>query len=137
MELAVPWSRLLAVIAPYYPKTGQRGGQSKRLEAMLRIYLLQQWYGLSAPGMEDALYEIESMHRFTGLNLWNDQLPDETTILNFRHLLEQHGLTVQMFAQINAHLQERGVTVSQGDHGGRHHRTRPLIREEPQRQARP
>lgn len=88
MELAVPWSRLLAVIAPYYPKTGQRGGQSKRLEAMLRIYLLQQWYGLSAPGMEDALYEIESMHRFTGLNLWNDQLPDETTILNFRHLLE-------------------------------------------------
>ena len=114
MEQAVPWSRLLSVIAPYYHKTGQPGGQPKPLETMLRIYLLQQWYGLSDPGMEDALYEIESMRRFVGLNLWDDQLPDETTILNFRHLLERHGLTARMFAEINAHLQEQGVTVSQG-----------------------
>jgi IS5 family transposase len=114
MEQAVPWSRLLSVIAPHYHKTGQPGGQPKPLETMLRIYLLQQWYGLSDPGMEDALYEIESMRRFVGLNLWDDQLPDETTILNFRHLLERHGLTARMLAEINAHLQEQGVTVSQG-----------------------
>jgi hypothetical protein len=82
MEQAVPWSRLLTVIAPYYHKTGQRGGQPKPLEAMLRIHLLQQRNGLSDPGMEDALYEIESMRRFAGLNLWDDQLPDETLQTN-------------------------------------------------------
>ena len=73
MEQVIPWKRLLAVIEPHYPKAGARGGQPKPLEAMLRIYLLQQWYGLSDPGMEDALYEIESMRRFAGLSLWDDR----------------------------------------------------------------
>lgn len=109
MERVIPWKRLLAVIEPHYPKAGARGGQPKPLEAMLRIYLLQQWYGLSDPGMEDALYEIESMRRFAGLSLWDDGLPDESTILNFRHLLEKHKLTEQLFAEVNIHFQERGI----------------------------
>jgi hypothetical protein len=95
MDAVVPWPALEAVIEPYYPKAGKRGGQPKPLGAMLRIYFMQNWFGLSDPGMEDALYEIESMRRFAGLELMEDALPDETTILNFRHLLEKHQLTAQ------------------------------------------
>jgi len=75
MEQAVPWRALLAVIEPHYPKAGRRGRQPMPLATMLRIYLLQQWYALSDPGMEDALYEIESMRRFAGLELVEDALP--------------------------------------------------------------
>ena len=114
MEQAVPWKRLIAAIEPHYPKAGKPGGQPKPLESMLRIYLMQQWYALSDPAMEDALYEIESMRRFAGLELIGNDLPDETTILNFRHLLERHDLTEQMFIAINDELQERGFAVSQG-----------------------
>lgn len=90
MEQAVPWSALLAVIEPYYPKAGRRGRQPFPSATMLRLYFLQQWYALSEPGLEDALYEIESMRRFAGLELADDALPDETTILNFRRLLGRH-----------------------------------------------
>ncbi|MDR1163272.1 MAG: IS5 family transposase [Candidatus Accumulibacter sp.] len=114
MEKVVPWSALLGVIEPYYPKTGRRGRQPMPLETMLRIYFLQQWYALSDPAMEDALYEIESMRRFAGLELCEDALPDETTILKFRHLLERHELTGQMLQVINATLEERGLLLKGG-----------------------
>ena len=114
MDAVVPWSALESVIEPYYPKAGKRGGQPKPLGAMLRIYFMQNWFGLSDPGMEDALYEIESMRRFAGFELIDDALPDETTILNFRHLLEKHQLTAQLMNTINDVLTERGVLLKGG-----------------------
>lgn len=114
MAAVVPWSALEAVIEPYYPKAGKRGGQPKPLGAMLRIYFMQNWFGLSDPGMEDALYEIESMRRVAGLELIEDALPDETTILNFRHLLEAHQLTAQLMNTINDVLTVRGLLLKGG-----------------------
>ena len=114
MEQVVPWAELEAVIKPHYPKAGRRGGQPKPLSAMLRIYFMQQWYGLSDPGMEDALYEIESMRRFAGLELVEDALPDETTILNFRRLLEKHQLTARMMNVINDVLTDKGLLLKGG-----------------------
>ena len=114
MEAVVPWASLLAVIEPHYPKTGSRGRQPMRLSSMLRIYFMQQWYSLSDPGMEDALYEIESMRRFAGLDLGDDTIPDESTILKFRHLLEKHGLTAQIMNQINDMLEGRGLLLKGG-----------------------
>lgn len=114
MEGCVPWSAMEAVIESHYPKSGRRGGQPIGVSTMLRIYLMQQWFNLSDPMMEDALYEIESMRRFAGLELCEDRLPDETTILKFRHFLERHQLTDALFAAVTAHLQSRGVQVSKG-----------------------
>src|ERR1700716_1397945 len=94
MAAAVPWSVLEAVIAPHYPKEGPQGGRRAfPIAVMLRIYCLQQWYNLSDPGAEEALYDIQSMRAFCNLELGRDPIPDETTILNFRHLLEAHELT--------------------------------------------
>ncbi|OLH86983.1 hypothetical protein DXO216_16040 [Xanthomonas oryzae pv. oryzae] len=87
MDQVVPWKDLLALIRPHYPKSGQPGRQPYPLETMLRIHFLQQWYALSDPAMEEALYEIASMRQFARLSLL-EAIPDETTILNFRHLLE-------------------------------------------------
>lgn len=98
MAQVVPWAVLLKVIEPYYPKAGN-GRPPLGLEKMLRIYFMQQWFNLSDPAMEDALYDIESLRRFAGIELGQDEVPDETTILNFRHLLEQHELTKQFFLQ--------------------------------------
>ena len=114
MQEVVPWSRLVAVIEPHYPKSGKRGRRPMPLESMLRIYFMQQWYALSDPAMEDALYEVESMRRFAELDLLDDALPDETTLLKFRHLLEAHKLTDKLLSEVNAHLQEQGVAVSKG-----------------------
>ena len=114
MEAVVPWSALLAVIEPHYPKAGRRGRQPMPLETMLRIYFMQQWYALSDPAMEDALYEIESMRRFARLELSDDALPDETTILKFRHLLERQGLTSEMMNVINDTLEARGLLLKGG-----------------------
>lgn len=114
MERCVPWSAFEALIEPHYPKSGQRGGQPIGLPVMLRIYLMQQWFTLSDPMMEDALYEVESMRRFAGLELCEDRLPDETTILNFRHLLERHRLTDGLFAAVNEHLRTQGLQISKG-----------------------
>ena len=114
METVVPWVALLAVIEPHYPKAGRRGRPPMPLETMLRIYFMQQWYALSDPAMEDALYEIESMPRFARLELADDALPDETTILKFRHLLERHGLTAQMMNVINDMLEEQGLLLKGG-----------------------
>jgi hypothetical protein len=114
METVVPWTALLAVIEPHYPKAGRRGRQPMPLATMLRIYFMQQWYALSDPGMEDALYEIESMRRFAGLELGDDALPDETTILKFRHLLEQKKLSSQMMNVINGTLEAKGLLLKGG-----------------------
>ena len=114
MDALIPWSELLSLIGRYYPKSGRRGRQPMPLERMLRIYFMQQWYGLSDPGMEDALLEIESMRRFAGIELIDDALPDETTILNFRHLLERHELSEQILHTINEMLQSRGLLLKGG-----------------------
>ena len=114
MEHCVPWASFESIIEPYYPKSGKRGGQPIGLSTMLRIYLMQQWFNLSDPMMEDALYEIESIRRFADLELCEDRLPDETTILKFRHLLERHKLTDQLFAAVSAHLEAYGLQLSKG-----------------------
>ena len=98
---------------PHYPKAG-KGCHSRGLRVMLRIYCLQQWYGLSDPGAEEALYDSEAMRRFVGLELGEDAIPDETTILNFRHLLEQHNLTNAVFEEVKAYLGEHGLLLSGG-----------------------
>lgn len=113
MEALIPWARLEKKIARYYPKNGPQGGRPVYgLSAMLRVHCLQLFYNLSDPGMEDALYEVESMRRFAGLSL--DRLPDETTILNFRRLLERHGLGKKLFNEINGHLGELGLVLKEG-----------------------
>ena len=93
METVVPWQALIALIEPHYPKASKKGGRPPYpLATMLRIHLLQQWYSLSDPAMEEALIEVPTMRRFAGIELISDRIPDETTILSFRHLLEKHGL---------------------------------------------
>ena len=113
MERVVPWSRLLKLIEPYYPKAGN-GRPPMPMETMLRIYFLQQWYSLSDPAAEEALYDIESMRRFAQLELLDDAIPDETTILKFRHMIERHALSEAIFADINNYFVEKGIQVSQG-----------------------
>lgn len=93
MDAVVPWSRLLALIEPHYPKIGSKGGRpAMPLKTMLRIYCLQQWDALSDPMAEENLYDSDAMRRFAGLELGDDRIPDETTILNFRHFLDHHAL---------------------------------------------
>ena len=89
MDAVIPWARLVALIEPHYPKAG-RGRQPLGIEKMLRIYFLQQWFNLSDPQAEESLYDSEAMRRFVGVELSEDVIPDETTVLRFRHLLEEH-----------------------------------------------
>ncbi len=115
MDAVVPWGRLLALIAPHYPKVGPKGGRPPMpLETMLRVYFLQNWYALSDPMAEETLYDSEAMRRFAGIELGDERIPDETTILNFRHLLERHGLTEAIFAEVNAHLADKGISLRSG-----------------------
>src|SRR5436189_3022181 len=115
MAAVVPWSAMEAVIEPHYPKIGPQGGRRPfPLATMLRIYCLQQWYALSDPGAEEALYDIQSMRTFCGLELGRDAIPDETTILNFRHLLERHALTKAIFAAVSEHLEAKGEMLRGG-----------------------
>lgn len=113
MDAVIPWERLLRVIEPHYPKAG-RGRQPLGLEKMLRIYFLQQWFDLSDPAAEDAIYDSESMRRFARIELSEDGVPDETTILRFRRLLETHDLARAIFMEIGALLEERGMLLRQG-----------------------
>jgi len=115
MAAVVPWVALEGVIEPHYPKIGPKGGRRPfPLATMLRIYCLQQWYNLSDPGAEEALYDIQSMRAFCGLELGRDEIPDETTILNFRHLLERHALTKAIFAAVAEHLESKGEMLRGG-----------------------
>ena len=112
MEAVVPWTRLLALIEPYYPKVGPRGGRPPMpLETMLRVYFLQQWYALSDPMAEEMLYDSDAMRRFAGIELGCDRIPDETTILNFRHLLERHRLTEKLSLG-DTSLDERDLSLT-------------------------
>jgi IS5 family transposase len=113
MDAVIPWATLGRLIEPHYPKAG-RGRQPLGLEKMLRIYFLQQWFNLSDPQTEDSLYDSESMRRFARIELSQDVVPDETTILRFRHLLEQHQLTGAMFEAINGLLTEKRLLLKAG-----------------------
>jgi len=113
MDAVIPWPRLLALIEPHYPKAGN-GTQPKPMEQMLRIYFMQNWFNLSDAQAEDSLYDIESMRRFAGIELLGHDIPDETTILRFRHLLEQHQLTERIFAEIRSLLEEKRLLLKSG-----------------------
>jgi IS5 family transposase len=113
MDVVVPWARLTALIAPHYPK-GTGGRPAMPLERMLRVYFMQQWFNLSDPQAEDALYDIEPMRRFAGIELAEDAIPDESTILRFRHLLEEHKLTEKIFAEVRTLLEEKKLLLKSG-----------------------
>ena len=113
MNAVIPWKRLVALIEPHYPKPG-RGRRPHDLERMLRIYFMQQWFDLSDPAAEDAIYDSESMRRFAGVELGEDRVPDETTILRFRHILEDNDLTKAIFEEIGSLLDERGLLLKRG-----------------------
>ena len=112
MDQVVPWPSLLKLIEPLYPVAG-RGRHPYPLATMLRVHLMQNWFGLSDPAMEEALYEVASMRQFAGLSLTR-AIPDETTILNFRRLLEVNELAVAIFARINTHLTRQGLLLKRG-----------------------
>lgn len=112
MEALLPWAMMLEVIEPVYPKAGN-GRRPYPLDTMLRIHCMQQWYSLSDGAMEDALYEVTSMRLFAKLSL-DQAIPDRTTIMNFRHLLEQHQLARQLFDAVNLWLSDAGIMMKQG-----------------------
>src|SRR6201989_1074538 len=115
MTAVVPWAALEALIAPHFPKAGVTGGRRPLpIAVMLRIYCLQQWYNLSDPGAEEALYDIQSMRAFCNLELGRDPIPDETTILNFRPLLEASELTKTVCEAVTEHLEARGALLRGG-----------------------
>ena len=113
MNRVVPWRDLCALIEPVYPRPGN-GRPPKPLAQMLRIYFLQQWFDLSDPGVEEALYDSASMRNFVGLDLGREPVPDETTILNFRHLLEAHELGRRLFDEVHRHLEQQGIKIAKG-----------------------
>jgi len=113
MEQVVPWGELSALIEPHYPKPGN-GRPPVGVERMLRIYFLQQWFNLSDPAVEEALYDSAVMRQFVGIDLGQEPVPDETTVCKFRHLLEKHQLGEQILGTVNLHLQARGVRITTG-----------------------
>ena len=113
MEAVLPWARLLAVIAPHYPK-GERGRPPLGLERMLRVYFLQQWYGLADEALEDALYDSQALRSFARIDLHAEGVPDATTLLKFRRLLETHDLCKSLFTAINADLTAQGLLLREG-----------------------
>ena len=113
MDAVIPWREFIRLVAPVYP-TGERGRPVMPLEMMLRIYFVQQWFNLSDPAAEDALYDSEAIRRFVGVDLSTDAVPDESTILRFRHLLERHQLTAAMFAAVGASLARKGILLKSG-----------------------
>jgi IS5 family transposase len=115
MNLVVPWAELVALIAPHAPALGAKGGRPPfAVETMLRIHFLQQWFNLSDPAMEEALYDTALFREFAGLDMGEDHLPDESTILRFRHLLERHQLSLQLLATVNATLTAKGLLLKSG-----------------------
>src|SRR6516162_881238 len=113
MERVVPWPALRALIEPFYPKPGN-GRQPVGVERMLRLYFLQQWFNLSDPAVEEALYDSLAMRRFVGIDLGCEPVPDETTVCRFRHLLEEHDLGRQLFDEVQQHLAVKGLKVATG-----------------------
>ena len=113
MERVVPWPALCALIEPFYPKPGN-GRPPVGVERMLRIYFLQQWFNLSDPAVEEALYDSSAMRRFVGVDLGREPVPDETTVCRFRHLLEEHDLGQPLFDEVQRHLAAKGLKVATG-----------------------
>ena len=113
MEQVVPWSSLLALVEPHYAKAGN-GRQPVGVTIMLRTYFLQQWFGFSDPGMEEAFYESPVLRRFAGVDLGVASAPDESTILRFRHLLELHDLCGKMLDAVNLYLDSKGIRIGTG-----------------------
>jgi IS5 family transposase len=113
MDRVVPWAALCALIEPVYPKAGN-GRPPIGLERMVRIYFLQNWFNLSDPAVEEALYDSLSMRDFVGIDLGRESAPDETTVCKFRHLLEAHDLGKRLFEEVGRHLQAQGLKVSTG-----------------------
>ena len=115
MDLVVPWAELVALIAPHAPQPGAKGGRPAfGVHPMLRIHFLQQWFNLSDPAMEEALYDTPMFREFVGLDIGEEHLPDESTILRFRHLLERHQLSLQLLATVNATLTAKGLLLKSG-----------------------
>ena len=115
MNTVVPWAELAAVIEPYYPKATSAGGRPPvGLERMLRIHCLQLWFNLSDPAVEESLYDSLAMRSFVGIDLGREPVPDETTVMRFRHLLEEHQLGARIFEEVGRVLLSRGLKVSKG-----------------------
>jgi transposase, IS5 family len=115
MDQVMPWDKLIGLIRPHYPRMGEQGGRPAiPLERMLRVYCLQLWFNLSDPGVEEALYDSDTMRRFVGVDLGSEAPPDETTVCKFRHLLEQHEMSARVLKVVNRHLASRGIKVSNG-----------------------
>jgi len=114
MEQVVPWVRLMEVIEPHYPKSGKRGRPPIGLERMLRMYFVQQWYGLADEAVEDAVYDSQALRNFMGIDLSRQSVPDATTLMGFRHLLEANDLTKAMLVEVNVMLMERGLLMTKG-----------------------
>ena len=115
MNLVVPWAELVSLIAPHTPQPGAKGGRPPfAVDTMLRVHFLQQWFTLSDPAMEEALYDTALFRGFAGLDVGEDHMPDESTILRFRHLLEAHNLSIQILATVNATLTAKGLLLKQG-----------------------
>jgi IS5 family transposase len=114
IDAVTPWMELEKTITAYYPSSGGRGRPPIGLGRMLRMYVAQQCFGLSDEGVEDALYDSQAIRRFVGTDLSRESAPDATTRLNFRHLLESHGLTESLFNTINGHLAEKGLLLREG-----------------------
>jgi transposase, IS5 family len=114
MERLVPWARWIALIEPVYPKSGRVGRPPMGVERMLRMYCVQQWFGLSDEGVEDALYDSQALRHFVGIDLSRESAPDATTLLKFRRLLEDNKLTAAMFEEVKALLSEKGLLMREG-----------------------
>lgn len=114
MDQVIPWKKLSEALAPYYPNPQGAGRRPIGLERMLRIYFMQHWYNLSDPAMEEALYDSRAMREFAGIDLGNEAAPDESTILQFRHLMEARDFGAELLRLVNVHLAEKGLKVSRG-----------------------
>lgn len=114
MDTIIPWKELTAAIEPFYPNPQGAGRRPIGVERMLRIYFLQHWFNLSDPGAEEALYDSRAMRQFSGIDLGQEPVPDETTICKFRHLMERHNLGDQLFHLINQYLAENGMSINRG-----------------------
>jgi len=114
MQQVVPWTELIALIEPHYPSSGRVGRPPIGVPRMLRMYFLQQWYSLSDEALEDAIYDSQAMREFVGIDLAREQVPDATTLLKFRRLLEDNQLTQAIFEEVAAHLGERGLLMREG-----------------------
>lgn len=114
MDQIIPWKELAKVVAPHYPKPKGAGRRPVGVERMLRIYFMQHWFNLSDPGAEEALYDMEVLRQFAGIDLGREPVPDETTICKFRHLMERKNLGDALFQRVNEYLAENGLAVSRG-----------------------